>query len=615
MNEYKRDQTIKGFEEIMPVVHKKSNIIFFILIFAFAAFAQQNVSLDWKMHDVGKVRQFVSNLGSLWPTSYLLGDFTGLIYCEFPPNSFEEHVGEGGIWVGAIMGSDTAVSVTTSWNSSQEFFPSAQPWDTVWTVYKGDTVDIPYWPKYVGISDQDFVCRYSDYNVTNMVQHKPLNIDVIQTSHAWSSSPLDEMIIYKFYVIAKKTDLKDVYIAYWLDGNVGYRGSGWSFALDDYSIYYPDQHMGISMDYPGSTDENAYSPIGMRLFPPKNVDENSLKWTFNWYEGGSGSAPPSRDGDRYLQMSENKIMTDQKEPVGSQFIVSFGPIDLSVGDTLKFAVGEVLGEGLSGLLKNAKRLDWLYENDFRVPSPPPKPPLRVDMTSHYVRLKWNPHPGDPDPEHYTDPYRADSMKVPFEGYRVYKSTRSATGPWTLLAEFDTPDNEYGYNTGLDTTYADLGLLNNFDYYYTVTAFSKPDTVSSFPSQESSLNANAVRVIPGPEPPAKVGQVAVVPNPYRGDFAYDSYNPPWEKPDATRDKWMEQDRRIQFINLPASCTIKIYTLAGDWVNTIIHNDPEKGYEDWNLTSYVGQAVASGIYLFTVEDNSSSQAQVGKFVIIK
>ena len=113
----------------------------------------------------------------------------------------------------------------------------------------------------------------------------------------------------------------------------------------------------------------------------------------------------------------------------------------------------------------------------------------------------------------------------------------------------------------------------------------------------------------------VGEVAVVPNPYRGDVAYNSYNPPWEKPSGNRPWWMEQDRRLQFINLPKLCEIKVFTLAGDLVNTIRHEDPSKGYEDWNLTSHVGQAISSGIYLFTCVDLTNGKVQVGKFVVIK
>ncbi len=218
-----------------------------------------------------------------------------------------------------------------------------------------------------------------------------------------------------------------------------------------------------------------------------------------------------------------------------------------------------------------------------------------------------------NPEIYQDQNRADSSKSPFEGYRVYKSTKSKNGPWTLLAEYATTGDAYGQNPGLQYMFTDEGLLNNLEYYYSVTSFSKPD--KNFPSQESSIQTNACEVAPGPVPPKRVGEVAVVPNPYRGDIAYNSYNPPWEKPQGSRSRWMEQDRRIQFINLPAVCEIKIYTLAGDPVNTILHNDPEKGYEDWNLTSSVGQAISSGIYLFTVKDAKTNDVQVGKFVVIK
>jgi len=585
-----------------------------LLCISAPATGQQRVSLDWKLHDVGKVRQFVSNIGSLWPTWVLWGSWTGLIYCEFPPNSHEEHVGEGGIWVGAIVDGDTLVSVTTSWHSDVEFYPTDAPWDTIWVVGRGDTVDIPYWPGYVGVSDQDFVCRYNDYTVTNIGLHEPLYVDVIQVSYAWASPPLDEMIVFRFKVIPTKKHLEDVYIAYWLDGNVGYRGEGWGFALDDISLYYADRHMGVSLDTPGRVDGTAYSPIGVRIYPPEDVSEEQLRWTFDWIQNPD-FGPPARDPERYTAMAKGTIMANQRNPVGSQFFISFGPFDLDPGDTLSFMVGEILGEGLEGLLRNADRLDWLVSNDFHVPSPPPAPPLRVETRNHEVVLRWEPMQGDANPETYTDPYRADKDPQPFEGYRVYKSTVSATGPWTLLAEYDIKGDGIGYETGLKREYADRGLLNNLEYYYSVTAFSKPDTVSDFPSLESSLNANAVKAVPGTEPPSTVGQVAVVPNPYRGDIAYHEYNPPWERPDPTRERWMEQDRRIQFINLPPRCEIKIYTLAGDWIATIQHDDPTRGYEDWNLTSHVGQAISSGIYLYTVKDLRTGQVQVGKFVVIK
>jgi hypothetical protein len=55
------------------------------------------------------------------------------------------------------------------------------------------------------------------------------------------------------------------------------------------------------------------------------------------------------------------------------------------------------------------------------------------------------------------------------------------------------------------------------------------------------------------------KVAAVPNPYRGDIAY-VVQPPWERPQGNRPGGWSRTG-VQFVNLPASCQIKIYTLAG------------------------------------------------------
>lgn len=594
---------------------KKSTLVFLCSVALFTPLLAQQTTLDWKLHTVGRVRQVVTNTGGLNAKQDNLFDFPRLINCEYPPNTFEEHITEAGLWIGAIVGQDSLVSVAQGEASSREFYPSDAPWDTIWVVNRGDTVDIPYWPRYVGISDQDFVCRYSDYNPVSLrvPNHQPLYLDVIQTSYAWSSNPLDEFIVIRYYIMPTKIDLQDVYLTSWINGNVGYAGNE-EYGLDDETYSRMDRLMQICVDLPGGGDGDAIGAIATKVYPPSNAPPPP-KATFIWYNGRLQGLP-YRDGERFEQMSRGMVMQDQSSTGdGTKSMISIGPYSVRVGDTLKFSVGIILGQGIRGVLANADYLDWLIDQNFAIPSPPPAPPLRVESRHQQVVLNWRPRPGDVNPEIYRDPNRADGELQPFEGYRVYKSTRSATGPWTLLAEFDVPDNAFYQNTGLEYEYTDIGLLNNLEYYYTVTAFSKPDAVIHFPSLESSLNANSRRVVPGPEPPQTVGQVAVVPNPYRGDIAYHAYNPPWEKPDISRDFWMEQDRRIQFINLPARCEIKIYTLAGDLVSRLTHANPTQGYEDWNLTSSVGQAISSGIYLFTVEDLSNGKVQVGKFIIIK
>ena len=575
----------------------------------------QMTNLDFKMHDVGKVRQVIVNTGALSATDangVSKFGYTGLLNSEFPPNSNEEHIYMGGVWIGAITpNGDTLVSATKTHFTPDEFYPTDSEYDTIWVVSKEDTVDIPYRPNYTAISDQDFVCRYNDYNLTNINDHTPLYLDVIQTSYAWSSPPLDEFIILKYDIIPTVFDLHDVYIAYWQQGEVGNNDASLNW-FDDLTLFYPEYQMGVTADAEGRDDGDAISPIGIKILDPSN-SSTELVWSYQ-HQTHSVLESISRDANRYSYISQGVTMQNISEPQRSHWSISFGPIEhVAVGDTFHFEMAIVFGTGIDGMLENAEYLEFLADRDYKVPSPPPMPPLEILARSHQVEINWEPSEGN-NPETYIDPYRGDGETKPFEGYRLYKSTHSVTGPWTLLAEFDLPDNEYGYNTGLSYEYVDKGLLDNLDYYYSVTAFSKPDSTVDFPSLESSKNGNARIVVPGTMSQETIGKVTVVPNPYRGDIDYNGYDPKWERNPPGRP-WMEQDRRVQFVNLPAECEIKVFTLAGDWVNSFHHSDPTRGYKDWNLTSSVGQAISSGIYLFTIEDINRDNIQIGRFVIIK
>jgi len=288
-------------------------MIIVLLLVSFFSFGNlltaQAYNFDYKYHNAGDVKLLVTNEGTLFPNWEAV---RGLINCEYPPNSNEEHIGEACIWVGGITPEgDTLVSIPSSWNpwgNIKEFYPTAEPWDTVWVVNRGEIKNIPYWPggKYVGFSDQDFVCRYSDYGEASLVvpDHNPLYVDVIQTSYSWSSKLLKDMIVFTFYVIPTKWDLKGVYITYWADPNVGYRSTSISeFAQDDYTLYYPDLKLGVGADAPGGFDGDTESPIGFQIFPRLASDllpEESINWTFDYNEsqGPPGITPPY-DNQKY----------------------------------------------------------------------------------------------------------------------------------------------------------------------------------------------------------------------------------------------------------------------------------------------------------------------------
>lgn len=588
--------------------------------------AQENVAFDWNITRVGDVKQVITNFGHLNAASSdpITGNlYPGLIDCEYPPGSGIDYLDWSGPWFGARKPSGKiAVSVTEAGGIASDLFPTEAKWDTIWVVNKGDTADIPYWPGYTAVSDQDFVCRYNDYQIRNPYNregqpHTPLFIDVIQKTYSWTNPPLDNVVLWTYHVIPQREQLTDFYFALQFRGAVGPPNA--SPADDDRSLYFPETHTMVYTDTPGGEDGRIDGGIGFQVIPPRsNMSGEELKWNYLW---GDGDMSDRWDEELYRTfMTPGNIMNNQQVPGPTTSWGSVGPYDVNPEDTLTFRLAEILAADLDSIQETATTIDRLKDEliatgRFRRPIAPPVPPMEIGTRSKMVRISWNPTEEN-NPELYEDPNRGDSLTVdqPFEGYRVYKSMESPNGPWTLLAEYDIAGNWYGENTGLQYSYTDRGLLDNVEYYYTVTAFSKRDTILNWPSVESSLRRNVRQVVPGPETPETVGDVAVVPNPYRGDIPYQSYQPAWEESPPGRP-WMEQDRKVQFINLPESCTITIYTAAGDFIANLDHQNADKGYENWNLTSYANQAIASGVYIYVVEDTKNGATQTGKFVVIK
>ncbi len=74
-----------------------------------------------------------------------------------------------------------------------------------------------------------------------------------------------------------------------------------------------------------------------------------------------------------------------------------------------------------------------------------------------------------------------------------------------------------------------------------------------------------------------------------------------------------ERFIRFTNLPASCTINIFTINGDLVQTLDHNSATGGDLRWNLKSKENLEVAFGIYVYVVNAPNIGE-KIGKFAII-
>ncbi|MBN1352027.1 hypothetical protein JXJ21_21675 [candidate division KSB1 bacterium] len=104
---------------------------------------------------------------------------------------------------------------------------------------------------------------------------------------------------------------------------------------------------------------------------------------------------------------------------------------------------------------------------------------------------------------------------------------------------------------------------------------------------------------------KMRDIYVVPDPY---VVASSYEPIYELAGY-------QQRKVDFVNLPPKCTIKIFTASGRLVKEIAHDAAyDFGREPWDLTSEDGPEVAFGMYFFVVESKDLGITR-GKFAVIK
>ncbi|MBE7478096.1 MAG: hypothetical protein HS131_15440 [Ignavibacteriales bacterium] len=278
---------------------------------------------------------------------------------------------------------------------------------------------------------------------------------------------------------------------------------------------------------------------------------------------------------------------------------------------------------------------------YILPAPPAVPVVKVIPKDREVEIYW-----DKRAELSIDPI---SGKQDFEGYKIYRTQagfdltqggQDIFNSLVTLAQFDSAGNGVSFDTGFefvelpepvtfpgDTVqyyykYKLTNLLNGWQYLFAVSAFDEGDPENNLDILESSPLANFQRVLPGtPSTDDPDIQIGVYPNPYYGNAIWDGSS--------------ERLRKIYFFNLPSDCQITIYTLSGDVVKRIDHTSSSNssevrwfetyapdgkqkfagGEHAWDLLTDNEQAIATGMYLFTVKNNNSGDIKTGKFLVIK
>lgn len=176
-------------------------------------------------------------------------------------------------------------------------------------------------------------------------------------------------------------------------------------------------------------------------------------------------------------------------------------------------------------------------------------------------------------------------------------------------------------------YQDRDIRSGLPYFYSVTAMDhvpirgpEGEILGLARGLQGNPNNGFKFAVPGsrsqPRWDYDEDRVYVVPNPASAETMA-----PWALFPNRNDP---TGLKVEFRHLPgAPCTIRIWTLAGDLVQVLHHDESaavtagdfvSTGTRIWDLVSRNGQQVASGVYLFTV-DAPGYPRKLGKFTVIR
>ena len=167
--------------------------------------------------------------------------------------------------------------------------------------------------------------------------------------------------------------------------------------------------------------------------------------------------------------------------------------------------------------------------------------------------------------------------------------------------------DMGVEPPIRTIYNDLGN-GQFEVvidtnYSNPSKWAAPDGYASIENSKGTtvLDRNYIQVYPGAAPATNLKNVMVVPNPYIVNSGF---------------KETEHLRQIRFTNLTEKCTVKIFSLNGELIDTIEHDNASSGNAWWALRTVNNQEVAPGLYIFHVKSKNKNQEPfIGKFAVVR
>jgi hypothetical protein len=322
---------------------------------------------------------------------------------EFPAGTGIEHLNIAALWIGAIVGDDTLVSVGyDGWQLVYEMWPCGE--DECGLQRRSKRRSDKYFHPDAR-SDLEYVTVYTDtftiYDPYDLRIHIPLDLEITQTSYSWSIPHAQDFVIFDYQIRnIGSAPLQEVYAGIMMDGDVGdteFR----EFYLDDLSGFKGSVRSKAghshedTIDFAWTADNDgdpavsgfneasARSIAGCRLL---RLPDQQASFSFNWWAssgnpifdwgpmrdpgrtyGTGGLGTPEGDRNKYYLMSNREIDYDQAfcwidfsddgwlppsaacEQIARgadvRCLLSAGPWDLAPEETKPLTIAYVAGEG------------------------------------------------------------------------------------------------------------------------------------------------------------------------------------------------------------------------------------------------------------------------------
>lgn len=287
------------------------------------------------------------------------------------------------------------------------------------------------------------------------------------------------------------------------------------------------------------------------------------------------------------------------------------PIEYDANDNGQIEPTEKMGKndwwftGRDSLFATFERAIGNFKSSYSIPQAP-KPPKSFSVNSGVgsISLQWSTFDGE-EPAGGFEVYRTQNY---------YEGDVSDNFQYQLIAATDTAGKsdkskvEIAKLSDGARSFEDTNVSRGIDYYYYIVSVGAENTVGTAgtPTGVPLKSSRYYTQTYDPaqlkrKPGADLSDVRVVPNPY--DLA-----------SKEGVRWPGQENRLGFLDVPAKCTIEIFTETGELIRTIEHTDGS-GDEYWNLNTSSVQIVASGIYLAVIKDHETGEQVIRKFVIMR